>query len=377
MSYIHSLVLPLSERRSGDFEVARRARSHSQSLQYWGNFCQLIGGMGAVIGGCGIGKRVFAARAVPPSYIWFGITSLALGCLGMFLKRLSSRAVTGLTDAQVRRLSIEKIKQFLTTLPISAQEWEEARERNRSFSPAQILRMTEQFESMDPRLCIKYAVEPGNQPRFRLSSAFISLEQKLELLDLAYRRGIILEFSNHGFGLSSEAPTIQADCRSQLSSSEKEKRRQTMERAFLCSLHFLERRLRDPSREFERINAQLDALCFEAGLGFGKKVLKPVMTLENNQTLVIQDNCYKGVNVPLALEKLTSSLQEIKVEINSAATLSQEDLQRYREELIHQYPHKLAFIEHSREKTDIWQDQPYRWGFREIFRSFQRQVRGV
>jgi hypothetical protein len=340
----------------------RQANQLSAPLKEWSIFLKIFGTCGALFAGCTIMTYKFKGRAVPSPLFFIEITSLAFIALGIYLRRLASRHCEGLTEKHRVEVALEELKKALKQLPVcqSEKELQDKLESDPDFNSHLARKAVEGVNQIDDLVWAIYHPTKEVRPRFEIQSK-LTMDQKQDLLDIAYDKEIILYFDDYKeyivgeFPKSHELKFIDERCSKKIIQS------------LICSSHFLAKHLSTlDDKKIEYVNEQLRALCLKWRKVSDKtKVLNPNIYMEDKDTVVIRGNCLDfGKNQILwMIGRLAPHVKKIKMERNGFIFSDHFSLMRgpqqwdlFQKELNERFPGQMIFVDLLNGKTDIWQE---------------------
>lgn len=290
---------------------ALQAKQFSDKLDFWGYCCKIIGTAGMIMAATKLGSIAFGAAVLIPTIPILAITGIALMCLGMYLHKVSAKHLEGL---DIQAFAVQKLIEGFDQLPIysSKDDLDAALKSNVKFMHNMALEAIEKAQAFKYLATVLYRPTKDIQPRFRISSKDLTMEQIQALLDKAYERGIILEFSQL-IRYNLEGAQKALTCDSDVKNDYGENTLKNMHLGFDIALAYLEKRFQVPDLDVKKVNAQLDALGFKWESEEGTKVLKPNFYLEDNKTLVIRGNCSEIPNPIDAIKRLYRYVNYLKM----------------------------------------------------------------
>ena len=275
----------------------------------------------------------------------------------MGLRVLGNRHLEGLTEKKLLFLSWDKLKAGFENVGIC-----HSKEEIRQYVQTKKVMPGILDDSVNKlKLLATPAYYPmiDLQPRFKIWAAEFEMNQRLELLEIAHRRGIILEFNDYFSFIKPD----KIDSLNLLPSLKDRKSLMNAHGAFECSFRFLKDCFEKDVENINLnlINAQLRALGFKLGFKNGK-ILRPTVYLEENKVVVISGNGSEIPNPEKAIELLAPHVNKFK--INVKGLLYIEDLKLYNKDKLYEfktkldekYPDKIWWIEDDTDINNIWQE---------------------
>jgi hypothetical protein len=234
------------------------------------------------------------------------IASIAM----VILLKLAKEHTKGLTEKQITQFAVDQLKVGFRNLDVfTSQEEFDGILKTRTTKLHDIgFRATDDANALCYIALPIYLPSKDIQPRFKIHSTELSDDQIQGLLEVAFEKGIILEFTSF--------KRMYNDTRTPNYLSKPDDlqyTRERMEKAFKISVQFLEGCLKKENVVIEKINAQLNALGFKWDTPEGDKVMKSPIYLEEDKTLVIRGNCNEIPDITEAVMQLSEWVDEIKV----------------------------------------------------------------
>jgi hypothetical protein len=340
----------------------RQANQLSAPLKEWSSFFKIFGTLGAFFAGCTILTYKFKGRAISSPLFFIEITSLAFIALGIYLRRLASKHCEGLTEEYRVEVAVEELKKALKQLPVcqSEKELQDRLESDPEFNSHLAKEAVEGVNQIDDLVWAIYHPTKEVRPRFEIKSK-LTMDQKGDLLDIAYDKEIILYFDDYKEYIVGEFPKdhelkfVDKEC------SEK------IIKSLIFSGDFLARHLPIlDDKKIEYVNEQLRALCVKFRKVSEKiKVLNPNIYMEDKDTVVIRGNCLDlGKDQILwMIARLYPHVKKVKIERNGFIFSDHFGLMRgpqqwdlFQKELNERFPGQMIFVDLLNGKTDIWQE---------------------
>lgn len=273
------------------------------------------------------------------------ITSLALIALGIALNYLAKNHLEGLSHKNRTEVALDELKKNL-------EEWPEAGYGNYS-QANKALTANEVYNGIAKLAAVYYDPEKELQPRLRIWDA--SENQKLELLKIAHSKGILLHFGDYDRCVFEKFPEIIKFPGDLVYNSLFD----DFEESFKTSVLFLSEHL--PTDKIEIINQQLLALSFVFFSKDKEAVMKPLVYLEDSQTVLIRGNEHEIKDISWGIKKLAPLFKTIKVErcrlLRSHVEVSDSEcLQwaKFLEKFNKDFPGKIAYVDNFKAKPDTW-----------------------
>lgn len=294
-----------------DIENATQAKNYCNKLLACGRVFFNIGLYGAGFAGVRAIAIGFTAALATPTIVIIGITAIALVCLGLCLSHLAKKHIQGM---DVNAFAVQKLLEGFDKLTIYRTDEERlhalSTDKNYIHNLAyKALEESAVFTSIAEAL---YNPMSETQPRFRIKNGKWTHEQIQALLDKAYERGIILEFSQ----LFTPVPPFGKEPSPQIEAHKEYNKSDVawMQYGFNTAWMFLEKRLQDKTTfDVNKVNAQLDALGYKWKSISGDKVAKPNFYMEDKNTVVIRGNCSEIPSPTDAIKHLAPLVERIKM----------------------------------------------------------------
>lgn len=308
--------------------------------------------------------RKLTGIALPFCHRYFAITALALLVLGRCFHYLTKKHYAGLSHEKRVTIAVDELKESFRKLPVCRTE-EELKLKLETDPEFTFGTANEAVRGVNDDLLL--IVHPRYRPtkdvtaRFDIYQCGTTEDQKQELLDVAFEKGIVLRF-NDFFDYLIIGKLPERFNKKDLLKSTLDK----MLQSHMTSVNFLARRLQafDASK-IKEINDQLRALAFRFKKNDKNHVLNPTVYLEENGTVVIRGNCSEIGHPAFAIAKLAPYVTDIKIEIegildtvaDGKSLLNPRNWEEFAKSLNGKFPGKLTFVESLANMPVIWQDE--------------------
>jgi len=328
------------------------------------SFTKNLGSLAIIIAGFGL--LVTCCRALISRKI--SIVSVAISTaflvLGIASRWIANAHFKGLSAEDRKTFALEELKKAFEELPVceSKEDLEEKVANDPDFSSFTAIHAVGRANEICDLAFPRYCPIRDLQPIFDIMGV-LSPDQKLELLETAYSKKIILAFplDCRLYDPTKSSPPNHLDKIGWLG-------RQKMEGSFNLSLAFLKRIFDTPlSFDQEMLNKQLEALSVRWSNSGHLYVSYPSFDVESRNTLVIRNHLLSSKEVLSALRELSPFVSFIKVEEMKSSiyeddyeglgkktwSLEKQDLQTNPPTLTCA---KSFFVDRTNEQVDIWQE---------------------
>lgn len=300
---------PLSPQIPLSLEQAKKSKTVTSSLLLGSKYLSIIAATGLMMAQLPMcfRLRLFSFKIPFLSSLLLTITYAALGVLGLYFYYIGYSNTVHFNEEALRELAFKEFKTFLEKWPIHNLEQGEEITPSNTANLEALLHTLADINAIYPLATPVYdSLE--HQPKFDIHSEHLSLEQQQELLDLAYQKGIVLLFSSYSYQPNSE---IRIERETNIGQIYGQACLEKMQKAHLCSIEFVKRRIENANTtgefiDMQKINNQLNALGFRWGKN---QVLHPTILYYDTQNgekwVGIRGNCSEIGNPEQAIEILS------------------------------------------------------------------------
>ncbi len=352
-------------------ETILQTEEFVRPLQNSAQCLKVIGGLGALFTTCKVVVCLFSAVVLSSTVVLVGLTSMALIALGMGISRLVASHYKGLTSEHRLEIALEELKAAFDQLPVfeSEVELQQRLADDLEFDCQTAERILEKANKLHYLAVADYRPTKQIQPRLHIFNA-LSLDQQKDLLEVAYQKGIILEFASYHYRLGVEplpdVPGRKLDAQGCY--------RRTVDRVqqgAKLAVDFLENCLIQDSDsiDIKQINTQLYALGYTFVKNETKHVLNPVVYMESEDTLVIRGNFSEIDDLPAIIDRLAPHVKNVKIERRGLLSSLTPAL------LNVNFAGKMTFVDELDDMPSIWQTAvPLEPGLKEIWKDIQEDT---
>lgn len=347
-------------------EDIERVKPKYGALKGFSVLLTIISTIGLLITGYKIARLKWNKTLIPPAIIYAAITSLAVYILGIIFDKLGDRQFKGLTDKRRADIAFEELKKEIEKLPVCVDQNDLDQKLKTEEFGLQILEGMNKVNAIYQMVQTLYIPTQDIQPHFVIFSEDLSIEQQLDLLDAAYKKGILLDFTSP----VAKIAALEVDYLKLLS--------EELKNPFELSMKYIERRLQNKDDRYDRMNAQLKSLALKCISPSDRKILSPNFQFESDGTLAIRSRFSEIVDPRVILE-LAPHVKQLKIEksgfIQPKGSFSEAGWNAMEKAFQDKYPNKIIFFsEENGEASPIWQTNPTFHSQEEISNAIQEDT---